>query len=234
MRVLAYSFINYWGRLPAFRISREYLKWVCLFILFCLVAMMTFNIASAAGYGGLISEKLLQRSGTGNSFLIIGRSGVQSSDLDMSMGAIVSTLPAGNIGTKTATLNGDLSDLNGMPLALVYFEWGYDGVYSYATSQQTQSVVGGFSAVISNFDVSKAINFRAVALTDGSYYASGQSFKVGTFSVAKSLLGIIIPLVLVMALVVTLVKMGMDWRVLITGVVAVILAYLVTKAILGL
>lgn len=191
-----------------------------------------FGVVSASGYGGNVSEKLLERSGVGSSLLLIDHSGTQNSDLDVAMGAIVSTLPASNIGTLTAVLNGNLTDLNGMPEAFVCFEWGY-GTYSYTTAQQSLSAVGGFWTTISGFDVSETIIFRAVALTDGTAYGSMQSFEVGTFRAAHDLLSIIIPMILVALLVATLMKTGMDWRILLFGVMGIVLSYLATRAILG-
>ncbi len=134
----------------------------------------------ASGLGGYISETLIERSGISGSSLLIGRSGVATSEIDVAMGAIVSTGAATNVymdGTGThATLSGILSDLKGFPRAMVYFQWGYDGAYTNETTGQTVTSTGGFSEEITGFDPSRQVYYRGAVDTDGTRFSSGSSF----------------------------------------------------------
>ena len=108
-------------------------------LLVLLIASIGAVVSAYDFNGDFISSKLLEGSGVSSSILTIG--GEAGSSQDVMMGAIASTLPATNIGTKQATLNGNLSDLNGFPEATVYFEWGYDTSYGNTTGSQTLNLI---------------------------------------------------------------------------------------------
>ncbi len=76
----------------------------------------------------------------------------------------VSTGDATNVGETSATLSGDLTDLGGAESADVYFEYGpTGGSLSNATSAQTLSATGSFSADATGLDSGTEYEYRAVA-----------------------------------------------------------------------
>lgn len=206
-----------------------------LLLVLIIVAFMFFPyvMVFASELGGLISEKLIDRSGVGSSSLVIGRSGQADSQLDMAMGVIVSTLPATNVGTKQATLNGNLSDLNGFPQATVYFEWGYDTNYGNTTSSEVMSGLGGFSAPISGYDVKKPIYFRSVGETYGINYGGSQVFEVGGFVTAHDLLRYILPLIIFVAMCMVAIRFKSP-QIVIAGIATALLCYIIILAVLDI
>ncbi|WP_128477399.1 S8 family peptidase [Halorussus pelagicus] len=76
----------------------------------------------------------------------------------------VSTGSASNVGTSSATLSGDLTDLGGASSVDVYFEYGESGTtLDSTTATQTLSTAGSFSADVSNLNGNTDYDFRAVA-----------------------------------------------------------------------
>jgi len=154
--------------------------WACLSVGILLMVIFSSALAYASGWGGYISEKLIGRSGVNNSSLLVGRSGVSNSALDVAMSGVATATGATNIymdGAGThATLNGNLQSLRGFPSVSVYFQWGYDGVYDHSTAAQTMAATGSFSDTIAHFDPSKAVNYRAVVVADGTNYSSPSTF----------------------------------------------------------
>jgi len=95
----------------------------------------------------------------------------------------VSTADATNVGDTSATLNGDLTDLGGADSADVYFEYGPSGgSLSNATSAQTLSATGSFSADVSGLDSGTEYEFRAVAEASDGDTGSLLTFTTGVDS----------------------------------------------------
>ncbi|NEU57913.1 S8 family serine peptidase [Halorussus sp. MSC15.2] len=95
----------------------------------------------------------------------------------------VSTGSASNVGTSSATLSGDLTDLGGASSADVYFEYGESGTsLDSTTSTQTLSATGNFSADVSGLSGGTDYDFRAVAnASDGDTdTGSGVTFTTGS------------------------------------------------------
>ncbi len=93
----------------------------------------------------------------------------------------VSTNPASNIGSDSATLNGTLTDLGSNDTSVtVYFQYGTDITYGSETPHQTMNATGSFSADISGLSPDTTYHFRAVAVGDQSgttVYGSDVTFK---------------------------------------------------------
>lgn len=117
------------------------------------VALGSTQVASATdeGYGG---------SGYGS-----GPYGGQDSTTT-SVG--VSTHDATGVGTSSATLVGELTELQNADSATVYFEWGTKGSgLANTTSEEIVSSTGTFDASVSGLDSDTDYEFRAVARADG-------------------------------------------------------------------
>lgn len=156
---------------------KQYFKWLTASILvLILLVTMPYITVLADECGSFISEYLIGRSGVSTSTLTLERSGVADSILDVGLGAIVTTQAATNITLNSGTLNGNLTDLNGMPRASVYFEWGYTAAYGNSTTPQTLTGTGSFNAAISSLTSDTTVHFRSVSETDATYYGADQTF----------------------------------------------------------
>lgn len=96
-------------------------------------------------------------------------------------GLIVNTLNADDLAETTATLNGELVDLNGEASLDVYFEWGTN--FENSTTPAAKSTLGLFDAAISGLTARTEYVFRAAA-TDGTdtWYGEALTFTT-TFDV---------------------------------------------------
>ncbi len=133
-------------------------------------------VSAMAGFGGYISEKLL---GDGTNEMLYLGDGTNALTV-LGTAPIVSTgmatsSSAGNVVTMTMT--GNLQSLNGMPNALVRFQWGYSPIMVFNTTQVSVSSTGDQTVVI-NPDAGKAVYYRFVASTDGTAYGSIRSLSV--------------------------------------------------------
>ena len=98
----------------------------------------------------------------------------------------VSTNSASNIGTSSATLNGNL-DATGGETCQVWFEWGETTSYGHSTSKQLKSSTGSFSKQISGLQSDETYHFRACASNSkGTVCGSDRSFT--TISVPTAIL----------------------------------------------
>lgn len=209
-------------------------KWLlfgCLALL--MLAMLPIVQVLASEIGGYISEKLIGRTGVATSELVIGRTGTNGEIIDLGMGAIVSTLQATNIADASTLLNGRLSDMNGMPKATVYFEWGYDASYGNTLTSQTLTGTGDFSAILSGYDSKNIIHFRAVSETDGTLYGADQTFEVTGRVSAYSLLSYGLLALLAIIICYTVIKFATSPVVFLVMAIIGILALLIVKAVLG-
>lgn len=211
--------------------SKQLRLWLVLTAIILLV--YPYITVFASELGGYISEKLISRSGVASSELVIGRSGVNNSTLDVGIGAIVSTLPATNIVDASTMLNGRLSDMNGMPQAIVYFEWGYNTGYGNTSSSQTLTGTGDFLATIGGYDSKKTIHFRAVSETDGTLYGANQTFEVGDRVSAYSILSSVLLILIAVIMCITVIRLASSPVAFLVMTIIGILAWLIVRAILG-
>ena len=79
----------------------------------------------------------------------------------------VTTTPASDITTNSATLNGILDSLGTYSSANVSFEWGLDTSYGNETPPQTMYATGPFSASISGLEPGTTYHYRAKAVANG-------------------------------------------------------------------
>lgn len=94
----------------------------------------------------------------------------------------ISTVDSTSVGTTSATLVGDLTEMQNVDSASVYFEWGpsSDGLTS-KTAEQTVSATGQFEATLSGLSSDTGYDFRAVAAADGTVVTgSTASFQTAT------------------------------------------------------
>ena len=84
------------------------------------------------------------------------------------------------VGTTTATLNGNLTDLGTATSVQVSFEWGLTTAYGNETSPQTMTSTGTFSAPLSSLSPGTTYHFRAKAVGQGTSYGTDITFTTGT------------------------------------------------------
>lgn len=81
----------------------------------------------------------------------------------------VTTSTASDVTTTSATLNGELTELDGADSATVFFEYGPSGGgLSNSTTAQTLSSTGSVSQQVDGLDAGADYEFRAVAETSGA------------------------------------------------------------------
>lgn len=127
------------------------------------VGSTTAAVAVGATQVGSASEDGYGASGYGN-----GSYGGQE-DTTSEPSLDVTTVGASDVGTTSATLVGDLTQLENADGASAYFEWGpsNEGLPN-ATAQQTVSTTGEFEATLAELDSDTEYEFRAVAAADGT------------------------------------------------------------------
>lgn len=200
-------------RMPRLPDYKSRLWWFSLIM--ALLIALSFCAVSvyASGFGGYLSELLVGRSGVSDSNLLIGRSGVTGSGLDVGMSGIATPTGATNVymdGAGThATINGNLSSLNGFPSVAVYFQWGYDTNYGNTTASQTMVATGAFSADIQHFDPSQTVYYRAVIDADGRNYSSPSSFvATGAIVTGFNLLNAVVVLAYIAMVIFAVIVVG--------------------------
>ena len=91
-------------------------------------------------------------------------------------GPTISTQAATNVTTTEATLNGNLTSLDGETSVDVFFQWKKTGDPAWTeTAKQTVSATGVFDAAITSLDSDTEYQFRAVV-----EWNSGASIKYGS------------------------------------------------------
>jgi hypothetical protein len=117
---------------------------------------------------------------------VVGTTGVYP-DRDFSLLTVqaVTTNPATNVATTSATLNGNLTSMGANDNVTVSFEWGTaPGSYTQTTDNQALSVTGGFSAdLTTGLDPGTTYYFRAKAVGDvdpDPFYGEEKSFTAST------------------------------------------------------
>jgi len=151
-------------------------------------------VSAMAGFGDYISEKLLG-DGT-NEALYLG-DGVNDLTV-LGSTPVVSTLgatssSAGNVVSMVMT--GDLQDMNGMPQADVWFQWGYSPTMAYTTTATTVSSTGERTETI-NPNAGTDVYYRFVASTDGTSYGIIQTLPVvgGGHGASYWMLNVLLPI----------------------------------------
>ena len=96
----------------------------------------------------------------------------------------VTTSGAGNIGTGSASLNGNLGSLGTAGSVSVSFEYGLTTGYGSVTGAQTVSATGNFSSDMSGLSPNTLYHFRARAVGDGT--ANGSDLTFTTLSTPPS------------------------------------------------
>jgi hypothetical protein len=82
-----------------------------------------------------------------------------------------------NVGTRLATLNGNLASLGTASQVQVSFQWGLTLSYGNQTTPQTMSSPGPFSINVTVLSPDTAYHFRAVAVGDGTEYGLDSFFS---------------------------------------------------------
>ena len=82
-----------------------------------------------------------------------------------------------NVGTRLATLNGNLMSLGTASQVQVFFQWGQTPSYGNQTAPHTMSAPGPFSINVTVLSPDTAYHFRAVAVGNGTVYGLDGSFR---------------------------------------------------------
>ena len=162
-------------------------------------------LASAfAGLGGYISEVI---AGDGANETVLAGDGTNGLVVAGSV-PVVSTLSLASPSTSaggvvTAALRGDLQNLNGMPRADVYFEWGYaPGSLTNTTATSTVTATGVQTTVI-NPAAGLDVFYQFVAGTDGTSRGGIESFfSGGAHGVSYWIIHTLLPIVIALAVLV--------------------------------
>lgn len=209
--------------------ARSNWYWYLLFgVWACLIAIWLTSTVMAAGLGGYISEKLIDRQGVLNSSLTIARQGVSNSNLDIGLAPVPTATGASGVfmdGGTHATLNGSITTMNGFPTSSGYFEWGYDATFGNTTPVQTITAVGNYSANIAHYDPARTVFYRFVVWADGTNYSSVLTFNVissgSPASTSYSMINSLIPFMWVVFIILSLLAL---WALGLSPVIILIVA----------
>ena len=196
-------------------------------VLLLIVTLTITNSYSSISLGTLISEKLLGRDGVGDSSLLL--SSATNTELSiLGFAPIVSTQTATNKGVgggiTTATLQGTVTNMNGMPSATGYFEWGYAaGALTNTTTTFAVTGIGDYSLAITGFIESSKVYYRFVTDTDGTAYGDVSEFALAS-GAGTSILLTLLRIIVAAGILVTIIMLGRNG-----GTVAMLLA-----AVIGL
>ena len=212
---------------------------VVLGLMLLALMIVSPNILSAyAGLGGYISEKLLGDGVVPDASLYLGDSA--SGPAVIRSGPIVSTLSATNIisegGVASATLRGNLSDLNGMPGADVWWVWGYNaGAMGNTTAVSTVTSTGEQAINISGMNIGVDIYFQFQSSTDGTAIGATQSFlSGGAHGASYALMRNILPLIIAVSLFIFIIKMTGNPVAALFGAVIGLMAFIIVQQMLGI
>ena len=157
---------------------------VCIAVLIAIMAFLLISIAviqSDVALGGMVSEKLLGRAGVTDSSLLLGRAGTDTELSVLGFAPIVSTQAVGSTsvpgGVSTAVLRGRVTNMNGMPIATGYFQWGYAaGTLTNTSATFVVTGVGDYSQSITGYNENDTVYYRFVTDCDGTAYGAVTSF----------------------------------------------------------
>ena len=190
-------------------------------------------ISAYAGLGGYLSEQLL---GTGvSSSLYLG----DTADGPIVLGTAptVITGNATNIAYTEAgtsvTLHGNLTSLNSMERAEVWFIWGYDPTTLVNTTPAVEvTTTGEKTAVLTGYSNVSRVYYQFVAGTDAQATGATQSFTIGEGGMGSWLLDNILTLIIAAGLFIILLSFSKNPVVALILTVIALLAIAIVKATL--
>lgn len=200
-------------------------------VLVLLVLMPNVVSAALLGFGGFLSEKALG-NGVGEQLTLGDGS---SETIVLGTAPAVATVGASSVsaGGVTATFRGNLTSLNGMSKADVWFAWGYaPGALTNTTPAVTRTTTGVFTAVVSP-TVGVTVYYQARAGTDGLAVGSVLSvFTGGAHGTSYWLMQTILLIVIAAGIIITVVLVtGNILMAFIYGVVGVIGFYIIQAVV---
>ena len=149
---------------------------IVLLILWVLASPV--SVSAFAGFGDYISEKLLGNGVNEAQYLGDGTAELTV----LGSGPIITTGTIISQSAGSAVVNGNLSSLNGMPSADVWFEYGItSGALINSTTPVTVTTTGTQTAILTGL-TGGTVYYQIVASTDGTtrgdtaYFASGEGF----------------------------------------------------------
>ena len=156
--------------------------YLLLVVIIFLASNLSFTTLASINLGGLISEKVLGRSGVTNSSLLLG-SAVNNELSILGFAPVVTTQAATDIGLtgriKTATLHGIVAGMNGMPTATGYFQWGYSPTALTSTTPSfVVSSTGEYTSIITLNNDNDSVYYRFVTDADGTSYGDSATFTI--------------------------------------------------------
>lgn len=212
--------------------TRYHLLVTVLLLLALAYVLYSFAFSSAfSGLGGYLSELAL---GDGvNTYKSLSSS--TAGPIVLGSGPVVSTSAPASIGTDSATLAGSVSNLNGLPYASVWFEWGYAaGALVNSTAAVTIVAPGAQTAAIMP-TFNQTVYYRIVSSTDAASYGNVTSFIAGGSSSASHRAGsLLILLGIVLATAIAVWSSRGDARLMIAAVVAGIVLLAIAEVVMNL
>ena len=147
------------------------------------VLLTILSVSSEVGLGGMVSEKMLGRDGVTNSSLLLGRTGTNTELSVMGFAPIVSTQVQTALSsagaTTSATLQGRVTNMNGMPSATGYFLWGYSAtLLPNTTSTVPVTGTGDYGVTITGFSPTNYVYYQFVTSADGTSYGAVSRFLI--------------------------------------------------------
>jgi len=215
--------VNY---LTSNKLWEQVKRWIpfilVLYLAFVIISQPAI-VSAIAGFGGYISEKML---GDGTNEILNLGDGVNELGV-LGTAPIVSTLPVSNQSAGSATLNGNLVDLNGMPRASIWFEWGYSpSSLTNSTPATTVTSTGNQSADITGI-TGKMLYYRMAASTDGIGRGEILHFPAGQ-GVSNWLMNTLLPIVIAAVILISvLVLTGNPIAALLASVIGLIAFYII-------
>lgn len=210
---------------------------VVLGLMLLALMIVSPNMLSAySGLGNYISEKLLGDGVVPDASLYLGDSA--SGPAVIGSGPIVSTLSVNNAtitaGVSTATLRGNLTNLNGMPRADVWWVWGYSPTAMINTTfASTVTTAGDKTVAISGYKANIAVYYQFQSSTDGTSLGSVMSFQVGG-GTGGGLLNAMLPLIIAVSMFIFIIKMTGNPVAALIGAVVGLMAFIIIQQMLGI
>jgi len=152
-----------------------------LALLLFIAANLTIATSATIGLGGLMSEKVLGRSGVVDSTLVLGTTANQTLTV-LAIAPATFTQAATNLGLGTATLNGTITSMNAHSASTGYFQWGYGptaGDLTNTTTTFPANATGGYSSDITGVNLTGLVYYRFVSRTDDEAYGTITPFLAG-------------------------------------------------------
>lgn len=196
-------------------------------------------VSAFAGLGGYVSEKLLGNAITTDSVKSLGDS--LTGETVLGAAPVITTQPATNAqligGVSSATLNGNLSSLNGFPSAQVWFAWGYTaGTMSNTTVATTVLAIGDVAHDITGYDPGARVYFQMLSGTDGTAVGAVRSFVVGASGIGYYLLWNLLTVIIALGMFIIVLKASDgNWvAALISVIIGIIAIYFIRTALTSL